>query len=102
MPESPLNGVSTRNYSKVMPEMADSFGSTALSREFIEAREAQLKALCERRFDGHCPIARRAWTPRSKQLLGVREARPKTTQWQNELPEDLIAPRLAPPIVGCS
>jgi len=46
-------GVSTRNYGRVIPEMAETVGvsKSSVSREFVEASEAELKALCERRFD---------------------------------------------------
>ena len=49
-----LSGVSTRNYAKVLPEMAESVGisRSVVSREFIAASEDELKALCERRLDG--------------------------------------------------
>lgn len=48
-----LNGVSTRGYRKVIPEMADTVGVSAstVSREAAEASEAALKHLLERRFD---------------------------------------------------
>ncbi len=48
-----LNGVSTRRYQKVIPEMADTVGvsKSTVSRESIEASEAALKQLLERRFD---------------------------------------------------
>ena len=48
-----LCGVSTRNYARVIPEMAETAGvsKSSVSREFVEASEAELKALCERRFD---------------------------------------------------
>lgn len=48
-----LSGVSTRNYAKVLPAMAESVGisRSAVSREFITASEEQLKALCERRLE---------------------------------------------------
>jgi transposase-like protein len=48
-----LNGVSTRRYGKVIPEMADTVGvsRSTVSRETIEASEAALKQLLERRFD---------------------------------------------------
>lgn len=48
-----LNGVSTRRYERVIPEMADTVGvsRSAVSREAIEASEAALKRLLERRFD---------------------------------------------------
>lgn len=48
-----LNGVSTRRYQRVIPEMADTVGvsRSTVSREAIEASEAALKQLLERRFD---------------------------------------------------
>jgi len=48
-----LNGVSTRRYGKVIPEMADTVGvsRSTVSRESIEASQAALKKLLERRFD---------------------------------------------------
>jgi putative transposase len=48
-----LNGVSTRRYRRVIPEMADTVGvsRSTVSRESIEASEAALKQLLERRFD---------------------------------------------------
>lgn len=48
-----LNGVSTRRYEGVIPEMAETVGvsRSAVSREAIEASEAALKRLLERRFD---------------------------------------------------
>lgn len=49
-----LAGLSTRNYAKVVPEVAENVGiaRSCVSREFVEASEKELKALCERRFDG--------------------------------------------------
>ena len=48
-----LNGVSTRRYSRVIPEMASTVGvsRSTVSRESIEASEAALQQLLERRFD---------------------------------------------------
>ena len=48
-----MNGVSTRRCGKVIPEMADTVGvsRSTVSRETIEASEAALKKLLERRFD---------------------------------------------------
>lgn len=48
-----LNGVSTRRYQRVIPEMADTAGvsRSTVSRETVEASEAALKRLMERRFD---------------------------------------------------
>jgi transposase-like protein len=49
-----MRGVSTRSYERVLPEMAETVGlsKSSVSREFIEASEQALKALCERRFEG--------------------------------------------------
>ena len=48
-----LEGVSTRRYQRVMPEMADTLGisKSAVSRQIIDEGEKVLKALAERRFD---------------------------------------------------
>jgi len=48
-----MNGVSTRRYAKVLPQMADTVGvsRSTVSREAIEASEAALKKLMERRFE---------------------------------------------------
>lgn len=48
-----LAGISTRNYAKVVPEVAEAVGITrsSVSREFVEASEKKLKEVCERRFD---------------------------------------------------
>lgn len=46
-------GISTRDYRKVLPEMAETVGvaKSSVSRQFVEASEEELKALAERRFD---------------------------------------------------
>lgn len=48
-----MKGVSTRKYSDVLPEMANTVGiaKSSVSRQFIEASDEALKALCERRFE---------------------------------------------------
>lgn len=48
-----MRGVSTRTYREVLPAMAESVGmsKSAVSREFVDASEAKLKELMERRFD---------------------------------------------------
>jgi transposase-like protein len=48
-----LNGVSTRRYQRVIPTMADTVGvsRSTVSRETVEASEAALQQLLERRFD---------------------------------------------------
>src|SRR5437762_1403918 len=46
-----LRGVSTRQYAKVLPQMAETVGvsRSSVSREAVEASEAELRKLCERR-----------------------------------------------------
>ena len=48
-----LRGVSTRQYQRVLPEMASTVGvaKSSVSAEAIEAGEEELRRLCERRFD---------------------------------------------------
>ncbi|MBI3667844.1 MAG: transposase [Acidobacteria bacterium] len=48
-----LNGVSPRRYKRVIPEIADTVGvsRSSVSREAVEASEAALQRLLERRFD---------------------------------------------------
>lgn len=48
-----LSGISTRNYQRVLPAMAETVGvsKSAVSRQGIEASEQTLKDICERRFD---------------------------------------------------
>jgi transposase-like protein len=54
MMEIMLNGVSTRKYEKVLPEMAATVGvaKSSVSREFIEQSAEELKKLSEREFKG--------------------------------------------------
>lgn len=49
-----MRGVSTRNYKAVIPEMAQTVGvsKSAVSRQVVEASEAEVEALLSRRFDG--------------------------------------------------
>jgi putative transposase len=109
-----LSGVSTRNYAKVLPEMAESVGisRSAVSREFIAASEGQLQALCERRleeleilivyldgiqFDHHHVIVALGVDPKGKKhLLGVREGATENAAVVTELLEDLVARGLSP------
>lgn len=53
MLEIMLRGVSTRQYAKVLPEMAATVGvsRSSVSREAMEASEADLRRLCERRLE---------------------------------------------------
>ena len=47
-----MRGVSTRNYRRVLPEMAETVGvsKSAVSREFVEASAEELRSLAERNF----------------------------------------------------
>jgi hypothetical protein len=63
MPEAVLRrmvrGVSTRDYENVIDLTPDGFGveKSSVSRDFVRASAAQVKALAERRFDGmHFPV----------------------------------------------
>jgi putative transposase len=63
MPEAVLRrivrGVSTRDYANVIDLTRDGFGveKSSVSRDFVRASAAQVKALAERRFDGlHLPV----------------------------------------------
>ena len=109
-----LRGVSTRNYAKVLPEMAESVGisRSAVSREFMAASEAQLKGLCERRFDEleilivyidgiqfgehHVIVALGVDPMGKKHLLGVREGASENAVVVSALLEDLVARGLSP------
>jgi len=104
-----LSGVSTRNYAKVLPEMAESVGlsRSAVSREFIAASADQLQALCERRLDGlemliiyidgirfaghHVMVALGVDPTGKKHLLGVREGATENATVVTELLADLVA-----------
>lgn len=48
-----MHGVSTRDYRKVLPEMAETVGvsKSTVSREFVDVSEKTLRELAERRFD---------------------------------------------------
>src|SRR5207245_10898816 len=57
-----LRGVSTRKYRAVLPEMAETVGVSrwSVSREAIEASEAEWQRLCERSLDAvHLPVLHR-------------------------------------------
>jgi putative transposase len=109
-----LRGVSTRNYAKVLPEMAESVGisRSAVSREFMAASEVQLKALCERRLDEleilivyldgiqfaehHVIVALGVDPQGKKHLLGLREGASENAVVASALLEDLVARGLSP------
>src|ERR1019366_10536945 len=114
MLEIVLSGVSTRNYAKVLPEMAESVGisRSAVSREFIAASEDELKARCERRLDGreilivyidgirfaehHVMVALGVDPKGKKHLLGGREGARENATVVTELLDDLVTRGLDP------
>ena len=109
-----LSGVSTRNYAKVLPEMAESVGlsRSAVSREFIAASAQELQALCERRLEGleiliiyidgirfaghHVMVALGVDPTGKKHLLGVHEGATENATVVTELLADLVARGLDP------
>jgi transposase-like protein len=109
-----LSGVSTRNYAKVLPEMAESVGisRSAVSREFIAASAQELQALCERRLEGleiliiyidgirfaghHVMVALGVDPMGKKHLLGVHEGATENATVVTELLTDLVARGLDP------
>jgi len=104
-----LRGVSTRAYGEVIPEMAESCGvsRSAVSRQFIEASEEALRALCERRFEeteflilyidgvhvgGHqAVVAVGVDREGHKHLLGLVEGATESTAVVKGLLADLVA-----------
>jgi len=109
-----LSGVSTRNYARVLPEMAESVGLSraAVSREFIAASADQLQALCERRFEGleilivyidgirfaeHHVMVALGVDPRGKKhLLGVREGGDRERDGSDRVARGLGGARTGP------
>ena len=109
-----MAGVSTRSYSKVLPQMAESVGvsKSAVSREFIEASEKALKELAERRFDDkdlliiyldglvfgqhHVLMAIGVDTEGYKHVLGLVEGASENAAAAKALLEDLISKGVKP------
>ncbi len=107
-------GVSTRRYEKVLPEMAETVGvsKSAVSREFIEASEARLRELAERRFDDqdivvvfldglvfgshHVLAAVGVDVEGNKHVLGLREGASENATVTTALLEDLVARGIQP------
>jgi transposase-like protein len=103
-----LAGVSTRRYAEVLPAMAESVGmsKSSVSRETVEACEATLRAVCERRFDevpllviyvdgvqrgGHHVIVAVGVDEKGyKHLLGLREGATENAAVVTALLEDLV------------
>ena len=109
-----MAGVSSRNYAKVLPQMAESVGisKSAVSREFIEASEKALKELAERRFDDkdlliiyldglvfgqhHVLMAIGVDTEGYKHVLGLVEGASENAAAAKALLEDLISKGVKP------
>jgi transposase-like protein len=104
-----LSGISTRNYRKVLPQMAATVAvsKSNLSREFVEASEQTLKELCARRFedkdilivylDGirfgqtHVIVALGVDTEGYKHVLGLREGSSENATVVKDLLTDVVA-----------
>lgn len=104
-----IDGVSTRRYERVLPEMAETVGvsKSQVSRETIEAGERLLKELAERDFsdkdilavwiDGiqlgpyHVICAVGVDAEGRKHVLGLREGATENAEVAKALLEDLIA-----------
>ena len=104
-----INGVSTRRYEQVLPEMAETVGvsKSQISRETIEAGDRLLKELAERDFskldilavwiDGiqigsyHVICAVGVDDKGYKHVLGIREGATENAEVVKSLLEDLVA-----------
>lgn len=104
-----LNGVSTRRYGRVIPEMAETVGvsRSSVSREAAEASQASLEQLMERRFDevdlvviyidgmhfgDQCVLAAVGVDSQGrKHVLGVREGATENAEAAKDLLEHLVA-----------
>lgn len=109
-----LHGVSTRSYQEVISKMADTVGvsKSAVSREAMEASEAALTQLCERRFDDknlliiyldgqifgdhHMLTAVGVDDAGHKHVLGMREGASENAAVVKALLEDLVQRGVAP------
>jgi len=104
-----LCGVSTRNYKDVIPQMAETVGvsKSAVSRAAIEASEAEVEVLLNRRFDNvkllivyidgvvfgeHTMIgAVGVDTEGYKHVLGIHEGATENSTVVTELLQDIVA-----------
>jgi putative transposase len=104
-----MHGISTRNYRKVLPEMAETVAvsKSNLSREFIEASAQTLKEFCERRFEGqnilivyldgiqfgptHVIVALGVDAEGYKHVLGLREGSSENATVVKDLLTDVVA-----------
>jgi len=104
-----MNGVSTRKYQEIIPEMAETVGvsKSQISREFVVASAAELEHLCERRFDevnilviyidgiqfGDCHVIAALGVDSAghKHVLGIREGSSENARVATDLLNDLVA-----------
>lgn len=109
-----INGVSTRRYEHVLPEMAETVGvsKSQVSRETIKAGERLLKELAERDFSGtdilavwidgiqlgsyHVICAVGVDAQGNKHVLGLREGATENAVVAKALLEDLVTRGLDP------
>lgn len=109
-----MNGVSTRHYRQVIPAMAESVGisKSSVSRETIEASEAALQELLERRLDDkdfliiyidglhcgeHCVLgAVGVDTEGRKRVLGIREGATENGAACRDMLQNLVERGLDP------
>jgi transposase-like protein len=109
-----MSNVSTRQYAKVLPQMAQTVGvsKSQVSREFVEASEKQLQQLCERRLDDrrflvvyldgiqfgtvHVLVAIGVDHEGYKRVLGLREGASENGVIAKDLLTDLAQRGLAP------
>lgn len=109
-----MNGISTRKYRTILPELAETVGvsKSNVSREFIEASEQTLKELCERRFDDkdilivyidgiqfgqvHVIAALGVDSQGYKHVLGLREGASENATVVKDLLTDLVDRGLDP------
>jgi transposase-like protein len=109
-----MAGVSTRSYERVLPEMAASVGvsKSSVSRQAVEASEAALRALLERRFDAldilvvyidgiifgehHVIVAVGVDAAGRKHVLGIKQGATENAVVVKALLEDLVERGLTP------
>jgi putative transposase len=109
-----MNGVSTRKYKDILPQMAQTVGvsKSQISREFIVASEKQFKELCERRFDqtdilaiyidgiqfGSCHVIMALGVDSGgfKHVLGLREGSSENSRVATDLLNDLVERGIKP------
>lgn len=109
-----MAGISTRQYQKVLPAMAETVGvsKSSVSREFIEASSKALKTLAERRFDDqtilivyidglvlgnyHVIAAIGVDEQGHKHVLGIRQGATENAVVVKALLEDLVARGVGP------